>query len=99
LHQKKKKPVWCRNRFWVAVFIVWLAFISGIKSETPGILQAIRLKRYLSDQKNSLIALESQIASSNAEITKLRNDDAYQEAEIRRLLGYTKKGELVFEFK
>ncbi len=89
------------HRLWVVLFFLWIIFLSGVIKTwvgTPGVYQAIGLRMLLDQKVNEREQLEKSLASRLKEITDLEKNRLVQEREIRRVLGYTAPGELVFDF-
>ncbi len=89
------------HRTWLLLFVLWIVFLSGIIKTwvgTPGVYQAIGLRMLLDQKINERELLEKSVASRVKEINDLEKNRLVQEREIRRVLGYTAPGELVFDF-
>lgn len=65
---------------------------------TPGVLQALRLNQLLEEKNQLLKTMENQSARLAIEEKLLIDSPQFQEQEIRSILGYTSKDELVFDF-
>lgn len=88
-------------RVWLIVFGLWLFFLSGIPAgitHAPGILQAIRLQRLLTTKETQVKKMEDEIHFLDAERIALEKSRITQEREIRRVLGYAARDEIIFDF-
>lgn len=86
---------------WIGLFSIWGLMLSGILTDvtgTPGVLQALQLRDLLHTKKVQLERLEGDIGQSENEERLLTSDRRHQEMEVRRVLGYIRPGELVFDF-
>ena len=89
------------HRFWAGVFGVWLILLSGILNPWvggPGLLQWARLKRLHSQRLARLTEMENQVIDLSSEQVRLEKSAVLQQHEIRRVLGYVRPDELVFDF-
>ena len=90
------------NRLWLAIFSLWLFLLSGVFhgffGGSPGIFQWAQLRGLLSDRQTELEKAQLDIAKLDADSAALETDRAVQEREIRRVLGYTSKDEIIFDF-
>src|SRR4051812_19096789 len=89
------------HQIWIAVFAVWLLFLSGVLSKftrTPGILQAFRLQALLTERQSQLATIDTENARQTLELQNLKENSAVQEREIRRVLGYAAADEIIFDF-
>ncbi len=90
------------NRLWVAIFSLWLFLLSGVFhgffGGSPGVFQWLQLRALLSDRQTELEKSQLEIAKLEADSVALETDRAVQEREIRRVLGYTSKNEIIFDF-
>ena len=88
--------------FWVGFFAIWLLLLSGTlpyQENRPGVLQVFELKKHLQSQESSLTELDQRVHDTQKEIDEFNKNTVLQEQEIRRVLGYTAKNELVFYFR
>lgn len=90
------------NRLWVAIFSIWLLLLSGLFhgffGGSPGIFQWVSLQNFLNDRQTELERNQAEIAKLEVDAVALETDRAVQEREIRRVLGYTSKNEIIFDF-
>lgn len=89
------------HRFWLGVFGFWLILLSGVLTPWtggPGLLQWRRLETLLSQRQAQLQDLERQVLALSAEQVLLQRSTAAQQREIRRVLGYVRPDEMVFDF-
>lgn len=89
------------NRIWIALFLLWGVFLSGFPKQftgSPGIRQSVQLRTLLEDKKTRLEELERRIEQLSKQEKALKTNRVVQEREVRRVLGYVKPDEIVFEF-
>ena len=92
---------WNPTRVWLAVFGVWLVLLSGIFNRwlgSPGLIQLWRLESLLSQRQAKLTEIENQVLALSSEQVRLERSMVTQQREIRRVLGYVRTDELVFDF-
>ena len=86
---------------WISLLSLWAMFLSGILSDlagSPGLIQSYRLHSLLQSRQHELSGLETQIARMDLDRRRLEENTVVQEREIRRVLGYAAKDELIFDF-
>ncbi len=86
---------------WIVIFSIWGGFLSGILSSkfgSPGIIQATKLHRLLGIKRQELDTEERSKERLSIEKTALKSNFEFQAKEIRRVLGYAAKDELIFDF-
>lgn len=89
------------HRFWLGVFGLWLILLSGVLTSwtgVPGLLQWRRLETLLSQRQTQLQTIEREVLALSAEQVVLQRSTAAQQREIRRVLGYVRPDEMVFDF-
>ncbi len=89
------------HKFWLVVFSIWTILLSGAFSSivgSPGILDWMRLDSLLSEKEKQIAGVESEIERLKSESHLLESSAALQQREIRRVLGYAGKDELIFDF-
>ncbi|MEN9722719.1 MAG: Septum formation initiator [Pseudomonadota bacterium] len=89
------------HRFWIGLFSCWVLLLSGVFSSWfggPGLLQWWRLERLLSQKQAHLTEVENEVLALSSEQTRLERSPATQHREIRRVLGYVRPDEMVFDF-
>jgi hypothetical protein len=92
---------WNPHRVWLALFGAWLVLLSGILTPWiggPGIIQWWRLESLLSQRQERLSEVENQVLALSSEQVRLERSVATQQREIRRVLGYVRADEMVFDF-
>jgi cell division protein FtsB len=89
------------HRRWMAIFALWLIFLSGVFAKlfgSPGIIQAIRLQALLQEKQKSGVEFEAELSRLKIEAALLETHSITQEKEIRKTLGYTAPDEIIFDF-
>lgn len=89
------------NEFWLIIFGIWMLFLTGSFAKligTPGIIQAIRLDNLHQKKERQINELQDQIQGLQTEAEALEKNTYVQKREIRKILGYTSKDEIVFDF-
>ncbi len=90
------------HRLWAGAFVIWLFLLSGVLTQVlgmpPGGLQLLRLNGLLRSKQAQLAEIESQIIGLSSDQVRLEQSQVEQKREIRRVLGYVAKDEIVFEF-
>ena len=89
------------NRIWLILFTFWLLLLSGALTRfvgSPGILQAVRLKNLLESKKAQLTLAQQELQKLEMETSELERNPQAQVREIRRVLGYARPDELIFDF-
>jgi hypothetical protein len=92
---------WNPHRVWLALFGAWLILLSGVLNPWlggPGVLQWWRLESLLSQRQDRLTDVENQVLALSSEQVRLERSVATQQREIRRVLGYVRTDEMVFDF-
>ncbi len=92
---------WIFHKVWLCLFVIWFLLLSGVLSfllGTPGIIQLVRLKNMHSLKEKQAQDLRETIESLEAERLRLEKNTAAQEQEVRRVLGYLAKDEIIFDF-
>ena len=90
-----------RNKVWIGLFALWLAFLSGGATAwtgTPGVLQQLHLRSLLGSKQAEQADLSSQIERLRSEAGLLEHSKTVQHREIRRVLGYAAPDEIIFDF-
>ena len=83
------------------LFGLWLVFLSGGLVKvlgTPGALLAYRLNSLLEIKQAELIKMQVELKRLQAEAIELESNPYVQLREIRKVLGYAAKDELIFDF-
>lgn len=89
------------NQLWLGFFGLWIFFLSGVLTPlvgTPGILQALRLKDLLDAKQKQITFHQEELAKLENESQLLEKNHVVQQREIRKVLGYAAKDELIFDF-
>ena len=89
------------HRRWIAVFVLWLIFLSGGLAKffgSPGIIQAIRLQGLLQEKQKLSVEAEAELSRLKIEAALLETHAITQEKEIRKTLGYAAPDEMIFDF-
>ena len=92
---------WNPHRVWLAIFGGWVLLLSGALSPWvggPGLLQLFRLRSLLGHHQGRLSEVEGQVLSLSSDQVRLERNSATQQREIRRVLGYVRSDEMVFDF-
>ncbi len=92
---------WNPHRVWLALFGAWLILLSGILTPWiggPGLMQWWRLESLLSQRQERLTEVENQVLALSSEQVRLERSVATQQREIRRVLGYVRADEMIFDF-
>jgi len=92
---------WNPHRVWLALFGAWLILLSGVLNPWiggPGVMQWWRLESLLSQRQDRLTDVENQVLALSSEQVRLERSVATQQREIRRVLGYVRTDEMVFDF-
>ncbi|MBI3535617.1 MAG: septum formation initiator family protein [Deltaproteobacteria bacterium] len=88
-------------RLWFIVFGFWFLFLSGILTQltgSPGVLQLMRLKNLKVQREKQIVELKTDIQRLEYDAKRLEKNSVVQEQEIRRVLGYAAKDEIIFDF-
>lgn len=86
---------------WISFLSIWTVLLSGILSDiagTPGLIQSLKLRSLLQTRQNDLTSLDAQMVRMDADRHRLEENSVVQEREIRRVLGYASKNEIIFDF-
>jgi len=89
------------GRLWLSIFGLWTLLLTGVFNTwfgSPGLVQWARLSLLLSKRQDKIAEVENQIVALSAEQVRLEKSSATQQREIRRVLGYVRQDELVFDF-
>jgi hypothetical protein len=89
------------TQLWLCAFALWGLFLSGAFASfvgSPGIIQAVRLKRLLDSKISDRVALQADVRKLQTEAVQLERSKVTQQREIRRVLGYTAPDEIIFDF-
>ncbi len=89
------------SRLWMVVFGAWGLFVSGAFAGVvgaPGAWQAWRLHEHLTQKDAQVAALEEEIQDLASDVKSLETNRAVQLREIRRVLGYARADEWIFDF-
>ncbi len=89
------------HELWIIVFGVWFLFLTGSFAKmggSPGMIQAIRLNNLHARKEKQIQDLQDQIQTLQTEAEALEKNSFVQKREIRRILGYTSKDEIIFDF-
>lgn len=89
------------NRLWLALFLLWTIFLSGLFTpllKTPGILQALRLNSIYDAKQEEINQKENELIALQNGADLLEKNHIIQQREIRRVLGYAAPDELIFDF-
>ncbi len=98
---KKTLQIFSLNQKWLILFCLWLLFLTGLFSSflgSPGILQAMRLNALFEQRKLQLTVLNDEVQKLESDVEKLEHNRVAQEKEIRKILGYAAKDEIIFDF-
>ncbi len=86
---------------WLAFFAIWGIFLLGVFSKftgTPGVIQKVELLSLLNSKKDELEKLKDSIAKMDQTIQEFQSNSHAQEIEVRKVIGFVEKNELVFDF-
>lgn len=86
---------------WASFFGLWLFLLSGVISGfvgSPGALQLFRLRGFLDMKTEQLLSVQNQVKRLEMETIQLNKNPYAQEKEIRRVLGYAARDEMIFDF-
>ncbi len=89
------------HRVWIIIFCVWSLVLTGslqFMTSAPGVTQWYQLQDIVRFKNEELANLEEEIRQLESERRALMTSAATQEKEIRRVLGYARSDELVFQF-
>lgn len=92
---------WNPHRVWLALFGVWMLLLTGLLNpwlEGPGLVQWWRLESLLSQKHSRLAEIENEVLALSSEQVRLERSGATQQREIRRVLGYVRPDEIIFDF-
>ena len=92
---------WKPHRVWLGLFGAWVVLLSGILNPWiggPGVIQWWRLESLLSQRQDRLTEVENQVLAQSSEQVRLERSVATQQREIRRVLGYVRADEMIFDF-
>lgn len=81
--------------------VLWGVFVSGLGFQffgAPGIKQWWALEKLQQERSAELLRLEQEIFELEKDAHRLETSAAYQEQEIRRVLGYVATDEMTFDF-
>ena len=90
------------NKIWFIFFSVWILILSGwvpLFGSAPGVRQVFQLQAHYNRREIELEELKAQRDDYDQLFLKLKRDQGVQEREIRRVLGYTRVDEMVFDLK
>jgi hypothetical protein len=88
-------------QLWLCAFALWGLFLSGAGASfvgSPGVIQAVRLKRLLDSKIADQVLLQADLRRLQTEAIQLERSKVTQQREIRRVLGYTAPDEIIFDF-
>lgn len=83
------------------VFGAWSVILTGAASSivgSPGVIQAMRLKKLYDSKQAHLASLEAEVKRLEGHNERLDKNRYVQEREIRRTLGYAAADEIIFDF-
>jgi|GEM_PF-830315 len=88
---------------WIGVFLTWLLILSGYRTplmlgRATGVRQVYQLQELKAQRVSEIELLSKELSDLQGEIHALRSSLVRQEREVRRVLGYVRKDELVFDF-
>lgn len=92
---------WTPNRLWMAIFGFWLLILTGVfngLTGSPGLIQRLKLQSLLVSKQEQQALLEQETVRFEQEVVLLERDRLTQEKEVRRVLGYAGKDEIIFDF-
>lgn len=92
---------WNPHRVWLAIFGLWLILLTGVFNRwlgSPGLIQWWRLESLLSQRQAKLVEIENQVLALSSDQVRLERSSVAQQREIRRVLGYVRPDELIFDF-
>ncbi len=90
-----------QRRLWLGFFGIWILILLGVPhfmTGAPGLFQYFQMGRAIDQRKSQLKELESQRDRLERENLALSTNPYVQQREIRRVLGYARPGELIFDF-
>lgn len=88
-------------QLWLCAFALWGLFLSGVCASfvgSPGVIQAVRLKRLLDSKVADQVQVQGDLRRLQTEAIQLERSKVTQQREIRRVLGYTAPDEIIFDF-
>ena len=89
------------NRLWIGLFLVWAFLLTGVLGSFlggPGLLQAWRLQRLLNSKQANFNQIQDDLLKLQTEAEALEKSRVTQLREIRRVLGFAAKDEIIFDF-
>ena len=95
--RREKRAHWV----WGSLLGIWAILLTGVLADltgSPGIAQSFKLRSLLSSRQKELQSIERVMGVLDDERKRLEENPAVQEREIRRVLGYAAKDELIFDF-
>ena len=90
--QRDKKLMWLLGGLVACLLVLWILFAPG-----RGLLSYLQLRREVATLSEENSHLLSKMVAMNAEMERLKSDNAYLE-QVARKNGMLKKDEMVFDF-
>ncbi|MBU6375258.1 MAG: hypothetical protein KGQ59_04630 [Bdellovibrionales bacterium] len=92
---------WNPHRVWLAIFGLWFVLLTGVFNRwlgSPGLIQWWRLESLLSQRQAKLVEIENHVLALSTDQVRLERSAIAQQREIRKVLGYVRPDELIFDF-
>ena len=89
------------NQRWMISYGFWILLLSGALSNfvgSPGAIQAFHLQALRDQKKIQLAQITEEVKKLKHESSRLQHSSLAQEKEIRKVLGYSKDDEIIFDF-
>ena len=86
---------------WCGFFLLWLILLSGMLERwvgAPGLYQWLQVRSLVKETRNKGEEIEFELSRLDGLRKQLETNPAVQEIEIRRVLGYLRPNEIVFEY-
>lgn len=88
-----KKLMWLLGGLVACCLVLWILFAPG-----RGLISYLQLRREVATLTEENTRLQGKMAELNAEMQKLKSDNAYLEQVARGKYGMLKKDEMIFDF-
>jgi cell division protein FtsB len=86
---------------WALAFLIWFLFLTGLigtYAGSPGIVQLLRLRNLHDEKQGKIAQLKKEIQVNETMADLLTHSRVAQEKEVRRVLGYAARDEIIFDF-
>jgi cell division protein FtsB len=86
---------------WCGFFLLWLVLLSGALERWvggPGLVQWLQVRSLVAETRARGEEIEFELSRLDGLRRQLESNPAVQEIEIRRVLGYLRPNEMVFEY-